>query len=114
MKSKQDRYREKAKIQLQNVTEETEEIRLKYNSFFISSLIHVNHSLHNCCSLSEFHPPILSGILPLSDETIVRISIGRHRKNSKRMQLSCYLLFCTLSPYSLLTTLKIYFLMCLQ
>jgi len=79
MKSKQDRSRDKAKIHLQNVTEEHEVIRLEYSSL-LSSLLHVNHSHHNCCPLSKFQPPILSGILPLSDETIVRIAIGSHRE----------------------------------
>ena len=77
MQSKQDRSRENAKHYLQNVIEEKEITRLEYSSL-LASIIHVNHSHHNCCSLSKFHPPILSGILPLSDETIVRVSIGSH------------------------------------
>ena len=79
MQSKQDRSRENAKHYLQNVIEEKEITRLEYSSL-LASIIHVNHSHHNCCSLSKFHPPILSGILPLSDETIVRVSIGSHRE----------------------------------
>ena len=83
MQSKQDRSREKAKHYLQNVIEEKEITRLEYSSL-LASIIHVNHSHHNCCSLSQFHPPILSGILPLSDETIVRIAIGSHREIKKK------------------------------
>ena len=71
--------RENAKKYLHNVTNDRETARLEHNSLLIN-LIHVNHKHDNDCPLSRPHPPILSGILPLLDETIVRVSIGSHRE----------------------------------
>ena len=80
MQSKQkNKSRENSNHYLQTVIEEKETIRLEHTSL-LASIIHVNYSHHNCCSLSKFDPPILSGLLPLSDETIVRVCIGSHRK----------------------------------
>ena len=80
-KSKADR--ENAKRYLQNVTNDREIARLQHQ-FLFTSLIHVNHKHDNDCHLSRPHPPILSGILPLFDETIVRVSIGSHREKRTR------------------------------
>ena len=51
----------------------------EYN-ILLSSLIHLDHEHDPRCHLSSFNPPILSGILPFNEKTVVRVSVGSHRQ----------------------------------
>ena len=87
--NRQKKTREKAKENAQHLIEEKEMLRLEYSAL-LTSLIHVNHSHHSTCYLSDFKPPVLSAILPIFDKTTVRISIGSHRETLNRGKITSH------------------------
>ena len=56
-------------------------VRIAENEYktLLANVIHVNNDHNPRCPLSSFYPPILSGIFPFVEETVVRVSIGSHR-----------------------------------